>query len=139
MNEPPIPVKYIFRRPRWVDNIYGSGLEFTTNQTRVLPESLALKFLRHTDTFVRDDAHVVTLKTTEQETQEAVAAAEARANEQAARDQQKFEVFLLLDQMEKEPLAQYVRERFALSLDETANIDAMRIEAKALIDRFGLV
>lgn len=139
MNEPQIPVKYIFRRPRWVDNIYGSGLEFTTGQTRIVPESLALKFLRHTDTFVLDEETQAPIKTIEQETDEALAAAQRSADERAKRDDQLYESYLLIDQMGKEPLAQYVRDRFALALDETADIDAMRVEAKALIDRFGLV
>lgn len=151
MNEPQIPVKYIFRRPRWVDNVYGSRLAFVNEegaaqgldgaQTRLVPESLALKLLRHTDTFVRDDAPeaAAPVKTTEQDTQETLDAAALAKKDKDARDEQSFEAHLLIDQMDKETLTQYVRERFALSLEETADIDAMRVEAKALIDRFGLV
>lgn len=52
------------------DRIYRSGLTFTPGQTRVLPEPLAARFLRHDDVFERavDMKTVVVQKSTVQGT-----------------------------------------------------------------------
>lgn len=54
------------------DRIYRSGLTFTPGQTRVLPEQLAARFLRHDDVFERaaDKMAVVVQKVPEQGTTE---------------------------------------------------------------------
>jgi hypothetical protein len=133
-----IGVKYIFRRPRWVDNIYGTGLVFVTGQTRFLPHDLALKFLRHTDTFERDDAKAPPTKTEEQLAAEALAKVEAERKAQEALQQKVFDIHDQIDRMDdKVSLARFAKDSYNLPLDETQPIEAMRVEAKALVDRFG--
>lgn len=137
MNEPLIPVKYVFRRPRWVDRIYGTNLEFVTDQVRMLPESMALKFLRHTDTFVLGEPQPVEPTTPEQETAQALEKADAERKEREEQEQQMFALYDQLNVMDKPSIARFVREKFQIELPETLSIEDMRVEATTLIDRFG--
>lgn len=133
-----LPIKYIFRRERWVDRIYGSGLEFTTGQTRVVPRDLGLKLLRHTDTFTLDIDALPPLEPTEAEqTQAALDAAAKEKEEEARRQDELFAMHDSIDAMDKAALSRFVSDKFQLDLDQSLSIDDMRIEAKALIDRFG--
>ena len=140
MDAPGIAVKYIFRRPRWVDRIYGTELEFVTGQTRLLPHDLALKFLRHTDTFEIDAGFVDTApaKSPQQQTDEALEDAEAARKAQQEREQEIFMLHDQIDQMDKDALAQYAHDKFNVPLNKRHSIADLRVEAKALVDRFGV-
>jgi hypothetical protein len=147
-----IPVKYIFRRPRWVDNIYGTGLSFVNaegaaqgldgQQTRLMPEDLALKFLRHKDTFEVDAEYVppgTPTKTPQQEVDEAVALREKEAEAERQRQQEIFDVHDQIDRMPSVPdLARYAAEKYTVTLDQAKPIDELRVEVKGLVDRFGV-
>lgn len=138
-----LPVKYIFRRPKWKDTIYGTGLEFEIGQTRVLPRDLALKFLRHTDTFELDEealAKGIPEPTPEQVTAEAVALqAKKKEDDEAAQ----AEVFQVHDQIErmgtKEMVAEFALTKYNIPLDKRHTLEALRAEAKGLVDRFGVM
>jgi tRNA U34 2-thiouridine synthase MnmA/TrmU len=139
-NHPDIAVRYIFRRPFWKDNVYGSGLTFTTDQVRTLPHDLARKFLRHTDTFeeVTGEAGKAKPKTAEQETAEAVQADKKKKAEQATREQDLHDLHDQLGQMNKESVLRFAAEKFNTPLDKKHSVDQLRLEAKALVDRFGV-
>lgn len=138
MSETEIAVKYIFRRPRWKDNLYGSGLEFTTGQTRMLPSALALKLLRHGDTFARDTEFVPTPKTTEQETTELLEQAEKRKDDENHVENQRLDLYAHIDRMDKDAIGKFAREHYRVEVDRRRGIDALRTQAKELIDRFGM-
>lgn len=72
-----IPVTYIGRESPFVDRIYHSGMTFMPEQTRELPDTIAVRFLRHEDVFKRG-------KSAEELAAEAEAAEAAAA--QAAKD-----------------------------------------------------
>ena len=135
-----IPVQYIFRRARWVDTIYGTGLVFVTSQTRLLPEDIALKFLRHKDTFKIDTEFVDASapKTEQQQTDETLAEIEAQRKQAEEVEAERFELFDRIDQMAtKDALAQFAADKFAVTLNKRDSIPDLRVEVKALIDRFG--
>ncbi len=138
MSTAQIPVKYIGRRPHWEGTLYNVKLRFDAGQTRLLPDALALKFLTHADTFVRDDAYEATPKSPEQETQEAIAEAEQRARVQDEKDMELTEVLERIDIMEKEQLAEFAT-RYGTKLDGRRSVDKLRAEVKQLINLNGLV
>jgi type IV secretory pathway VirB10-like protein len=151
--QPDIAVKYIFRRPRWVDTIYGTGLEFTTDQVRKLPAHLALKFLRHTDTFVRADALPPEQQqerqqelTDEQrreleaakEQQELLEAKKKQQEDEAAYEQARHDLMQQFEAMTKDALVAFAREKYDVTLDKSLNKEALKAEARSLVDRFGV-
>ena len=72
------------------DRMYRSGLTFTPGQTRVLPELLAARFLRHDDVFERaaDKITVVVQMATEQGTTEGQQTTATNTSEQQQDTQQ---------------------------------------------------
>lgn len=50
-NLPAVAVTYTGTDNPFLDRIYSSGLTFTPGQTRLVPVTLAQRFLRHTDVF----------------------------------------------------------------------------------------
>jgi hypothetical protein len=138
MSTAQIPVKYIGRRPHWNGLLYDVRMPFDAGQTRLLPEALALKFLKHHDTFVRDDAYEVTPKSVEQETQEVLAEVEQQAKVQDERDMELTEVLDRIEIMEKEQLAE-IATRYNHKLDGRRSVSTLRAEVRQLINLNGLV
>jgi hypothetical protein len=137
MSTAQIPVKYVGRRPHWNGLLYDVRLSFDAGQTRLLPEPLALKFLKHSDTFVRDEEYVVTPKSVEQETADVLADAEKQARELDTKDMELSEVLERVDIMEKEQLAEFAS-RYGHKLDGRRSVDKLRGEVKQLINLSGL-
>lgn len=74
-----VAVTYTGRDDPFKDRLYRSGLTFTPGQTRIVPLTLAERFLRHQDVFTR-------AKTAEELQAEALAALDAAQSAQAASD-----------------------------------------------------
>ncbi len=138
MSTAQIPVKYVGRRPHWNGLLYDVRLSFDAGQTRLLPEPLALKFLKHADTFQRDDEYQVTPKSPEEETAEVLAQAEQQAKVQDEKDLELSEVLDQIDLMEKEQLAEFAN-RYGQKLDGRRSVDKLRAEVRQLVNLNGLV
>ncbi len=138
MSEPQIPVKYIGPRAYWEGMLYNVRLRFDSGQTRPLPQSLALKYLTHSDTFARDEAHQIVPKSPEQETKEAL---ESAAQTQKAHEEQTQELYDVLDRvdlMQKEQLAELAL-RYGTKLDRRKGVEALRGDVKQLVNLNGLI
>lgn len=138
MSEPQIPVKYIGPDAYWEAYLYGVKLRFDNGQTRALPESLALKFLTHGDTFGRDESAVVAPKTTEQETAEALAQAEKQQKDEHDQYLELHEVLDRVNLMGKEQLVEMAT-RYGTKLDGRKSVESLRGTVKQLIDLNGLI
>jgi len=138
MSEPQIPVKYIGPDAYWEAYLYGVKLRFDNGQTRALPESLALKFLTHGDTFGRDESAVVAPKTTEQETAEALAQAEKQQQDEHEQYLELHEVLDRVNLMGKEQLVEMAT-RYGTKLDGRKSVESLRGTVKQLIDLNGLI
>jgi len=138
MSEPQIPVKYIGPDAYWEAYLYGVKLRFDSGQTRAMPESLALKFLTHGDTFGRDKSAVVAPKTTEQETAEALAQAEKQQKDEHDQYLELHEVLDRVNLMGKEQLVEMAT-RYGTKLDGRKSVESLRGTVKQLIDLNGLI
>lgn len=138
MSEPQIPVKYIGPDAYWEAHLYGVKLRFDSGQTRAMPESLALKFLTHHDTFGRDDSTAVEPKTPEQETAEALAKAEQDKKTQEDQDMELHDVLDRVNLMGKEQLVEMAI-RYGKSFDKRIGVEKMRTEVRQLVDMNGLI
>jgi hypothetical protein len=138
MSEPQIPVKYIGPDAYWEGLLYGVKLRFEGGQTRALPESLALKFLTHQDTFQRDESVTVAPKTPEQETADALAQAEQQQKDEHDQYLDLHDVLDRVNLMGKDQLSDFAS-RYGTKLDRRLSVEKLRGDVKQLIDLNGLI
>lgn len=131
MNE--LAVKFIGSEV-WRDRLYGSGLYFVPQQTRMVPFLTARKLLQHVDLFeqgsVKEAAADDTAMLLERAGREEV--------REGARLDETFDVFGSVSQMDKNSLADFAKRHFQQDLDRRKSVETLRDEVRGLIDRFGL-
>jgi len=118
-------IKYIGRHPSYTDNIYGTGLVWEKNKTvHIVHDSVAKKFLKHSDSFVstrkraNTDSTVAPVKNIEVSEADIV------------RDS--------VDRMDMGALANFAFANFSgYKVDPSLSIDDARTQIKNMIDQFG--
>ena len=118
----------------WRDHLYGSGLYFLPQQTRVVPFLTARKLLQHVALFEQGSFKDVVRDDTEDLTQ----AAQAAQQVQDEKIDETFDVFNSVAQMDKEALATFAKQHFNQDLNKREKVDALRDKVRGLIDQFGL-
>lgn len=122
------------------DRIYRSGLTFTPGQTRLVPATLAQRFLRHSDVFAggaSDDARSDEPVPAEDDTQQRL---EQQQQEQDAQRQQEDARFALLDQldsMDKPSLIAWAKDHYQQSIPGNLGLEKVRERAKGFVDQYG--
>lgn len=140
MQKPQQAVKYTGRKP-FKDRLYRSGLTFEPGQARLVPAELARKFLRHADVFeaATEATERGKKKTSTDDTAELLEQA-AKDEAQRTEDQNSLQdMFDRVSQMDKEALGQFAKINYQQDLDMRYNVENLRGQVIALIDRFGLV
>lgn len=142
------------------DRMYRSGLTFTPGQTRVLPELLAARFLRHDDVFERatDAMNEPVQMTTEQgttavqqtattttppdkkqdDTQAQLAAAKKSEDEQRLQDDARFALIQSIDAMDRKALIGWAEVNYKQKIPGNSSLDKARDMARGFIDQFGM-
>ncbi|QLI49420.1 hypothetical protein vBPaeMUSP18_17 [Pseudomonas phage vB_PaeM_USP_18] len=129
-----VGVKYIGRRPFWKDTVYHSGVTFSTDQVRALPQALAAKLLRHIDLF--EEAEFATA----QQDDTGFQIDDGKKIEAAKRERDiEFDVIGQINQMDKKTLADFAMTRFQLKVNTRNTLEQMRKEVSQHVDRFGAV
>ena len=131
MNE--LVVKYI-GSTEWKDHLYGSGLYFLPQQTRIVPFLMARKFLQHVDLFEQGEFGEVSDDDTANLTETAQAEKQAQDNVL----NETFDVFNSVAQMDKEALVTFAKQHFNQDLNKREKVDTLRDKVRGLIDQFGL-
>lgn len=135
-----IAVTYIGRRPTFTDTIYGTGLTFAQQQTRVLPDAIAAKFLRHPDVFAKGTGEAAQDVAPGDGTTEALASMNKDKTEQ---DKQLNQLQDLRDSIQhmntKAALEEFARTNYKQELDKRKSLAELRTEVIGFIDRFGAV
>ena len=141
-----VAVRYVGRRERWKDTLYGSGLYFNTGQVRVLPIGIAQKLLRHKDVFVEHDGErteqAIEVAPTREPSDDTDALLE-QARKEGERTEQALQqiqqVFDQIDRMDKAALEEFARNNYRQEIDKRRNLDALREQVRQMIDQFGVV
>ena len=120
------PVKYIGRRPVCRDGAYGSGLIFTQGETKLVPDDLATKLLRHADVYVPGDAKGATKPQDEQ------AKPKTQTEEEMLQDLRDT-----VSQMDKDALESYARTNFNVELDNRKSVASLRQSVNQMLDQYG--
>lgn len=139
-----VPVKYIGPRAEWYDRLYGTGLMFSSGQTRNLPTDIARQLLRHGDLFEKADqppfetadGEAVTVDDDTARLLEQGKQAEDAKHEQQVSIQDLYDQ---IDQMDKSSLESFASTKYRIDLDKRKSVDNLRAQVKQLVDQFGAV
>lgn len=139
-----VPIKYIGPRAEWYDRLYGTGLMFSSGQTRNLPTDIARQLLRHGDLFEKADqppfetadGEAVTVDDDTARLLEQGKQAEDAKHEQQVSIQDLYDQ---IDQMDKTSLESFASTKYRIDLDKRKSVDNLRAQVKQLVDQFGAV
>lgn len=139
-----VPVKYIGPRAEWHDRLYGTGLMFSTGQSRNLPTDIARQLLRHGDLFEKADQPAFDTADGEAVTVDDDTARLLEQGKQAkdAKHEQQVSIQDLydqIDQMDKSSLESFASTKYRIDLDKRKSVDNLRTQVKQLVDQFGAV
>lgn len=136
------------------DRIYRSGLTFTPGQTRLVPITLAQRFLRHKDVFKEGAAEAQAEATTQAVTQAAQQAADQskpQDDTQAILEQQKlqedtqrqqedarFALMDTIDSMDRKAVMDWAEQHYKQKIPGNLSVEKARVIAKGFIDQYGM-
>ena len=136
-----VAVTYTGTDDPFKDRIYRSGLTFAPGQTRLVPATLAQRFLRHSDVFKEGAAgEVKKAKQAQAEHDDTKQVLEQQQQEHDEQRQQEDARFALLDQldsMDKPGLIAWAKDNYKQSIPGNLGIEMVRERAKGFIDQYG--
>lgn len=136
-----VAVTYTGTDDPFKDRIYRSGLTFAPGQTRMVPATLAQRFLRHSDVFKEGAAgEVKKAKQAQAEQDDTKQLLEQQQQEQEEQRQQEDARFALLDQldsMDKPGLIAWAKDNYKQSIPGNLGLEKVRERAKGFIDQYG--
>lgn len=125
-------VRYVGKRDYWEDNLYNTGLSFSTDQERDLPASVAAKLLKHGDLFLAVGGSVSSEGDIEIEAQQ-------EASKEEDNDVQHYEVLDQIERMDKQALIQFAAGRYQVKIDARKGEESVRSEVVELVNKFGVL
>ena len=136
-----VAVTYTGTDDPFKDRIYRSGLTFAPGQTRMVPATLAQRFLRHSDVFKEGSAgEAKAAKQAQAEQDDTKQVLEQQQHEQEEQRQQEDARFALLDQldsMDKPGLIAWAKDNYKQSIPGNLGLEKVRERAKGFIDQYG--
>lgn len=118
------PIKYIGKRPTYIDGMYGTKTAFVQGETAMVDADIAARMLKHTDTYelgkAKGAAPAVELPVKTEKEDEAT---------QDLRDQ--------INIMDKDSLETFAKNHFRIDLDKRKSVSSLREAVTQLVDRFG--
>ena len=136
-----VAVTYTGTDDPFKDRIYRSGLMFAPGQTRLVPATLAQRFLRHSDVFKEGAAgEAKKAKQAQAEQDDTKQVLEQQQQEQEEQRQQEDARFALLDQldsMDKPGLIAWAKDNYKQSIPGNLGLEKVRERAKGFIDQYG--
>lgn len=120
-----VSVKYIGKRPFYVEGAYGTRITFMQGQSRLVPADKALLMLRHPDVYVpgKADAPIASVPDTSKTDSDEL---------QDLRD-------TINAMSDKEALSNYTFLKYGIKLDQRKAIERLRLDAIGLVDQYGPV
>lgn len=139
-----VAVRYIGPRSTWKDRIYGTGLYFTTGQTRHVPPLVARRLLRHGDLFEAGEAEEgegnEVAETAPADDTEALLEQGKQAREEAAETQSQIQgLYDQIERMDKDALAEFASTKYRQVLNKRTKVESLREQVRGFIDQFGAV
>lgn len=152
-----VAVTYTGTEDPFKDRIYRSGLTFTPGQTRLVPATLAQRFLRHSDVFeegkatkakptnsaaVTEPAKTEPVQTTQTEktddTKQVLEQQQQKLDEQRLQEDARFALLDSLDSMDRKGLIDWAEQNYKQKIPGNVSAEKARDIAKGFIDQYGM-
>lgn len=139
-----VPVKYIGPRAEWYDRLYGTGLMFSSGQTRNLPTDIARQLLRHGDLFEKADQPPFETAdgeavTVDDDTARLLEQGKQEQQDQHAVQTQLQDLYDQVEQMGKDSLIEFAATKYRQNLNKRDSVATLRGQVRQFIDQFGAV
>lgn len=134
-------IKYIGKRPTYIDGCYGSNLKFTKGESLDVSDQLGAKLTRHKDQFIKDNeiehgtgdelAKLITDEVLDGNSEQIEETPKPVETHQEERD--------AVMNMDKTTLANFAFDNFSgMKLNNKKSVDSLRTQVIGLIDQYGL-
>ena len=140
-----VAVTYTGTDDPFKDRIYRSGLTFAPGQTRLVPATLAQRFLRHSDVFKEGAAgEAKAAKKAEQaqaEQDDTKLVLEQQQQEQEEQRRQEDARFALIDSiesMDRKAVIEWAHQHYKQKIHHNTSVEKAREMAKGFIDQYGM-
>lgn len=125
------------------DRIYRSGLTFAPGQTRLVPATLAQRFLRHSDVFKSGKVEKAAPPQQDQRQQQDDTKQVLEQQQQVRQDQRqqedaRFELLDYIDSMDRKSLIDWAHLNYKQKIHHNTSIEKARDMAKGFIDQYGM-
>ncbi len=140
-----VAVTYTGTDDPFKDRIYRSGLTFTPGQTRLVPVTLAQRFLRHSDVFKEGAAgEAKAAKKAEQtltehdDTKQVLQQQQQEQDEQRQQEDARFALLDSIDSMDRKAVIDWAEQHYKQKIPGNVSVAAAREQAKGFIDQYGM-
>ena len=116
------PIKYIGKRPTYIDGMYGTHTAFVQGETVMVDSDIAAKMLRHPDQYELGKA------------KGAAPAVEPTAEKPVKEDEATQDLRDQINIMDKDSLETFAKNHFRIDLDKRKSVSSLR-EAVTRVDR----
>ena len=119
------PIKYIGKRPTYIDGMYGTHTAFVHGETAMVDSDIAAKMLRHTDQYELGVA------------KGAAPSVEKPAGKPEKEDEATQDLRDQINAMDKDALEAFAKNHFKIDLDKRKSAASLRQHVTQLVDQFG--
>lgn len=140
-----VAVTYTGTDDPFKDRIYRSGLTFAPGQTRLVPATLAQRFLRHSDVFKEGAAgEAKAANKSEQaqaeqdDTKQVLEQQKQVQQDQRQQEDARFELLDYIDSMDRKALIDWAHLNYKQKIHHNTSIEKARDMAKGFIDQYGM-
>ena len=147
-NTQDVAVTYTGTDDPFKDRIYRSGLTFTPGQTRLVPVTLAQRFLRHSDVFKEGKAaepkaveqEPVPAQQTEQQddTKQVLDQQQQQQDEKRLQDDARYTVLDSIESMDRASVIAWADQHYKQKIPGNVSVANAREIAKGFIDQYGM-
>jgi len=130
-----IPVKYIGKRDRYKDSVFGSNLTFEKGQTLAVHKSIAPAMLKHVTVYEAGNKKDIgsTVSAT-------VDVEEKKNSDPNSEENKQLAIDTVLNMKQKKPIVEFAKRNFSnIQLDEKKTVRELQDEAINMIHQYGLV
>lgn len=120
------PIKYIGKRPEYVDGTYGTRIHFLQDETKLVPADKAVLMLKHPDVYIAGEESSELDKPN-------LPAKESEEDESQLQDLRDS-----ISSMNKEGLKEFAQTHYNVKLNGKKGEGTLRQEVIGLVDQFGL-
>ena len=139
-----VAVTYTGTDDPFKDRIYRSGLTFTPGQTRLVPITLAQRFLRHSDVFKEGEAAEpkAAKKAAEKEpaddTKQVLEQQQQEQEEQRQQEDARFALIDSIESMDRKAVIEWAHQHYKQKIHHNTSVEKAREMAKGFIDQYGM-